>query len=164
MSKTHWKKNVNPAFLGAYSLMNGDDQPTEMTVTIREVKYEEFTGQEGKKEWGNVAYLVNQKPMILNRTNQKTLQKLFNSPYIEDWAGKTITLFVQQVKVGREWTDGLRIKTTLPSKPKLSDDKLAEAIKYISAGSTTIEAVKTKYDLSEAQIKAITDATTNVQN
>jgi len=164
MSKTHWKKNENPDFFGAYALMNGDEKPSELTVTIESVKYQEFIGQEGKKDWANIAYLVGQKPLILNATNQKRLEKLFKSPYIEDWCGKQVTLVVERIRAFGDFVDAVRIKTTLPAKPKLADDKLAEAIKYISAGSTTIEAVKAKYDLSESQNKAITDATTNIQN
>jgi hypothetical protein len=32
------------------------------------------------------------KPMILNRTNAKTISKLLGSSYVEDWSGKRVTL------------------------------------------------------------------------
>lgn len=46
MSETHWKKLINPDYLGAYSLEAGKD----MILTIREVKREMITGTGGKKE------------------------------------------------------------------------------------------------------------------
>ena len=46
MAKTHWKKFTNPDYLGAYSL---DENETKV-LTIRQVKQEMVTGNNGKKE------------------------------------------------------------------------------------------------------------------
>ena len=81
--KTHWKLLTNPNYLGAYSLPNGQD----IVVIIDYVRREEIVGVNGKKEYEVVAHLKNgQKPFILNKTNMKQIQKLYNAPYIEDWA------------------------------------------------------------------------------
>ena len=46
MSETHWKRLINPDYLGAYSLDPGKD----MVLTIKSVKREMITGTGGKQE------------------------------------------------------------------------------------------------------------------
>lgn len=115
-TKTHWKLLTNPNYLGAYSLPNGQD----IVVVIDYVKREEIIGTNGKKEFEVVAHLKNgQKPFILNKTNMKQIQKLYNAPYIEDWAGRAIQIYFDPtVKFGRETVGGLRIRPTIPQMPK----------------------------------------------
>ena len=110
--KTHWKLLTNPNYLGAYSLPNGQD----IVVVIDYVRREEIVGVNGKKEYEVVAHLKNdQKPFILNKTNMKQIQKLYNAPYIEDWAGRAIQVYFDPtVKFGRETVGGLRIRPTVP--------------------------------------------------
>lgn len=123
--KTHWKKLINPEYIGAYSLEAGKD----LTVTIEKVVREMVTGDGGKKEECTVAYLKGHKPLILNRTNSKTITKLYNSPYIEDWAGKQITLYATTTRVAGETVECLRIRPTLPK----ADELLQKVIKSVRA-------------------------------
>ena len=111
MSETHWKKLTNPNYLGSYAFEPGE----EKIVTIDHVVQEEVTGQEGKASMCIVAHLVNEKPLILNKTNCKAISKLLNTPYIEDWAGARITLAVQRVKAFGEDVEAVRVKPKLPS-------------------------------------------------
>ena len=72
--KTHWKKLTNPDYLGAYALEDGKD----MIVTIKVVRPEMITGQNGQKEECVVAHFDGDvKPMILNKTNMKAIEKAF---------------------------------------------------------------------------------------
>lgn len=114
--KTNWKKLMNPDYLGAYSLDNGDGNYSEITATIQYVKVENVTGPDGKKEDCAVAHFTERslKPMILNATNMKTLEKLFKSKYIEDWAGRKIIIGVESVKAFGDVVDALRIRKRLP--------------------------------------------------
>lgn len=105
-SKTHWKTLINPDYIGAYALSEGED----LTVTIDWVQSEEVTGSGGKKEICTVAHLVGHKPMILNVTNSKSIHKLYG-PYIEDWAGKNITLYASTTKLAGEMVECLRAKS-----------------------------------------------------
>ena len=75
MSKTHWKQLINTDYLGAYALKDGED----MVLTIKSVGQEVVTGIGGKKETCTVAHFTENgiKPMILNRTNMKTITKLY---------------------------------------------------------------------------------------
>ncbi len=110
-TKTHWKKQHNYNFLGAYSLENGKD----MVLTIQELKPEEIIGTNGKKEKGFVCHFVeNQKPMILNKTNCKIIEKIYSTPFIEEWVGKKIQIFSSQVAAFGTTTDALRIRPQIP--------------------------------------------------
>lgn len=113
---THWKKLMNPDYLGSYALEPGQD----LIVTIKSVGNEEVTGSDGKKEICSVIHFVeNVKPMILNATNNKTIAKLFKTPYIEEWAGRKIQVYTEKVKAFGEIWDALRIRPYLPVEKEL---------------------------------------------
>jgi hypothetical protein len=146
--KTHWKLLQNSDYIGAYTLQDGKDN--ELTVTIQKVSREKVTGADGKEEQCTVCHLVGQKPMILNATNQKTMAKLFASPYIEDWAGKKMTLYVAKVKAFGDTVDALRVRPTVPKLPELTatHPKWEGAKVALKAGNTTIEAIRKSFILS----------------
>jgi len=110
MSETHWKKLTNPDYLGAYAFDPGE----EKIVTIDYVSQEELTSQDGKPSLCIVAHLVDEKPLVLNKTNCKAISKLLKTPYIEEWAGHRITLAVQMVKAFGEEVEAVRVKPRLP--------------------------------------------------
>lgn len=117
MSETHWKKLINPDYLGAYSLDPGKD----MILTIRQVKKEMVTGADGKKEECIVCYWQEeQKPMILNVTNCKMIAKLLKTPYIERWAGHRIQIGAEVVSAFGEKVEALRVRKTLPEEAKIA--------------------------------------------
>lgn len=123
---THWKKLTNPDYLGAYSLENGED----LTLTISYVRVEKVTGPDGKREDLPVAHFSETKvgnseikPMILNTTNMKRIAQLYNTPYIENWAGKKITIYIEQVSAFGSIVDALRIR---PIVPKETEYKCAD--------------------------------------
>lgn len=133
---THWKSLTNPNYLGSYAFKNNQD----MVCTIKVVRNEVVTGEGGRKEECTVCYFVeNVKPMILNKTNMKTISKVAGSPFVEDWAGHKIQIYVDpKVRFGKEVTGGLRIR----SKVTLSESKIKCEIcgDYIKpAGSMTVE-------------------------
>lgn len=156
-TKTHWKKLQHPDYIGAYELMDGTPNK-ELTVTITKVAREQITGADGKKEECTVCYLHGQKPMILNSTNQKVMQKLFDSPYIEDWAGKKMTLYVARVKAFGDTVDALRVRPTAPKLPELTPthEKWQGAMTALKAGNTTIDAIRKNYILSSENEKLLT--------
>lgn len=108
--KTHWKKLTNPNYLGAYSIEDGRD----LVLTIKYVKEEQVIGTDGKKDDCVVAYFYENKPMILNATNMKTITKLFGTPYIEEWIGRKIQVGVENVKAFGDIVEALRVRKTLP--------------------------------------------------
>lgn len=118
MSKTHWKQMTNPNYIGAYALQPGQD----IIVTIKNVQNEMVMNTDGKKEECIVAHFIEPdvKPMILNSTNCKTIQKIYKTPFIEEWQGRKIQLYVEKVKAFGELVEALRIRAKIP--------KLKEAI------------------------------------
>ena len=128
---THWKKLINPDYLGAYSL----DGLPELNVTIEKVVREIVTGTGGKKEECTVAYLQNNKPFIINRTNGKTITKVLKSPYVEEWVGKSITLYATTTKVAGEEVECLRVRPVAPvdHTPRFYNCKTEEELKMLWA-------------------------------
>jgi len=111
MTKTHWKRLHNPDYLGAYALDPGKD----LIATIRTVGNEMVVGADGKKEECTVMHFVEKiKPMIVNATNAKMMAKLFRTPYIEEWQGRQIQIFADNVKAFGETVEALRIRPFLP--------------------------------------------------
>lgn len=105
---THWKKLTNPNYLGAYAFEPNE----EKTVTIERVTEETVMGTDGKASECMVLHFREKdvKPMILNRTNAKTIEKLAETPYIEDWAGLQIILVVRTVSAFGGEVDAVRVK------------------------------------------------------
>ena len=161
-TKTHWKKIVNPDYLGAYALDPGD----EPILTIRYVVEETVTSPGGAKENCTVAHFMEKgyKPMILNITNCKVIQALYDSPYIEDWAGKKIQLYVDKVNAFGTMVEALRIRPRIPkvTKPPLvpAHPKWAGAVKALKEGNTTIDGIKEHFSLfPEIEEKLLQEAT-----
>ena len=144
MSQTHWRRLTNPDYLGAYSLEPGKD----MILTIKQIKREIVTGAEGKKEECTVAYFKeNVKPMILNATNSKTIQKIYSTPYIEEWAGRKIQVFADKTKLKGELVEALRIRPFIPAQAEIST-KCADCGKDIQ-GVTTEKETKTAQQIAQ---------------
>jgi len=148
--KTHWKKMQNYDYLGSYSLPDGKD----ITLTIKDTKKEMVTGTGGQKQQCFVCYFQEDaKPMILNRTNCKTIESLY-SPYIEDWTGKKVVIGSDKVKAFGEEVDALRIRLITPDAklPKLtpSHPKWKDAVEFMSKDGSKISQILKHWDISEA--------------
>lgn len=136
---THWKKLVNPDYLGSYALEPGKD----MTLTIKSCGLEMITGSSGKKEEKMVMHFMeNVKPMIVNRTNSKTISKLYKTPYIEQWSGKKIILYARQITAFGEEVDALRIRDYAPKEAEPAD--ITKALATLN-GCTTLDELKKAY-------------------
>ena len=146
--KTHWKKLENPDYIGAYSLEENKD----LIVTIETVKREMVTGQGGKKEECTIAYLKGQKPFILNRTNMKMIQRIYGTPYIEEWTDKKITLFVAKIRAfGEDNVECLRVREVAPKLPELTPkhSRWVGAVKALREGAVMIEQIESQFTLSK---------------
>lgn len=155
LKKTHWKELTDPRFIGAYALPNGED----MIVTINYVEKQTLTMLGGKKEDHSLMYLVGHKPMILNATNSKTIEELYG-PYIEDWAGQRVTLYVSTAKLGGEMVPCLRIRKKAPplGKEALTAARFGKALASVKAGTFTAASLREKFALTVDQDTALADA------
>jgi len=155
---THIKKLSNPHYIGSYELMTGES-PIELNVKIEKVVKEPVQNGDQKEDCV-VMYLKGQKPMIINATNRKNLEKATGTPYIERMIGKTVTLHVVKIKAFGENVDALRIKPIAPTPaalPELTPEhaKWESARTAIKAGNTTIETIRKSFILSEANEKLL---------
>lgn len=154
-NKTHWKKLVNPDYLGAYSLQPGE----EKILTISKVVREKVTGTGGKKQECTVLHFIEQeKPMILNRLNSKVITKIYDTPYIEDWAGKKIKICADKVDAFGEQVEALRIRPELPQLPILTKELKAyeNAVEHIRKGGT-FDDIEKRFTLTNDIKKQITN-------
>ena len=142
---THWKQLINLDYIGAYSLEKGKD----LTVTIKMVVREIVTGAGGKKEQCTVAHLEGQKPLILNRTNQKMITRIYGTPYIEEWVGKKITLYASTTKLAGDMVECLRIREIKPALPELDplDTVNFEKVKKALNNGYTLDQIKLKWSI-----------------
>ncbi|WP_277593644.1 hypothetical protein [Pseudomonas chlororaphis] len=164
-SKTHFKKAFNSPYLSSADIVG------YMTFTVSHVRLEQDKTKK-TKDMFNTAYFVEReirpgeklKPMILNVTNSKTMKALTNSPFIEDWQGIKITIYVDSnVKFGREVMEGLRISPKAPTVAWLTPDNQrpwgnAKAA-YMRDGN--LDAVLARYSMTDEHqqqlIKECTD-------
>lgn len=154
---THYKKLRNPNYIGSYELMTGGE-PIELVVTIERAT-KEMVQNGDKKEEAMVVYLKGQKPMIVNATNAKAITSALGTPYVEEWSGKRITLYVARIKAFGETVDALRVRKYAPGLPELtaSHPKWNDAIQALKAKNTTIEQIKKSYLLSSENEKLLND-------
>ena len=148
--KTHWKKTMNPNYLGAYALEPNQD----LIVEITEVKTESVMNADGRNEECLVAHLKDHKPLIVNKTNAKAIAKVCGSNYIEDWKGKQIALYISNVKAFGELVEAIRVRTVAPkakSKRKLNEDDFKKLVKAVADGSYNLEDALSNFVLNDAQ-------------
>jgi hypothetical protein len=152
--KTHYRKAFNSPYLSSADIVE------PMTFTIKSVSLD-LDKTKKTKELFNTIYWQEKhirpgeelKPMILNATNSKTLKSLTGSPFIEDWAGTAITVYVDpSVRFGKDTVEGLRVSTERPNLIKPSLTKGTEvwdrAVAYYQK-TQKLDKVKQNYSVSE---------------
>lgn len=159
--KTHYRKAFDSPYLSSADLIDAQ------VFTIRCVKLESDKTKK-TKDLFNTAYFVEKdirpgeplKPMILNATNSKTLKNLTGSPFIDDWAGTKIMIYVDHnVRFGKEIMEGLRISPNKQSKDELTPDN---EIKWNRAKQAfkrdgNLKAVLQHVDISEENQQRLID-------
>jgi hypothetical protein len=69
------------------------------------------------------------KPMILNRTNARSIGKIWGGDH-RQWEGKQITLYPTQVYVQGETKDCIRVREELPKTPTATAAALDDEIPF----------------------------------
>ena len=109
MSLPSWEKIIDPNFINAELI---GDVGTERVVTIKDIDMAEcYDDQSKAKVQKQTVFFEECKPMVLNKTNAKTLKKLFspNSDNPADSFGHKVILRVESVKAFGKVTTGIRI-------------------------------------------------------
>lgn len=105
-----WEKVLDPNFINAELI---GSVGAERVVTIKDIDFKEaFDQKSNSKSMKQSLFFEECKPMILNKTNTKTLIRLFGTDGSNPQAcvGKKIVLYVAAVKVAGKATTGIRIK------------------------------------------------------
>jgi hypothetical protein len=169
---THWRERFKDSdkYLGSVDLWDGQSKGyKQVTVTIEKFFQDEMVGQMGKEKKVFLKLKEFQKPMVCNVTNMKRLTKVFDSIELESFIGKQVVLGVEKVSSPEGKVDALRFSTR-PAKQSASpvaqlktmdDAGLQKAIKMVSQGAVTIDALKAAYSITPEQLKQLQDATTN---
>lgn len=119
------KMGKNPNYMGSWDL---EDIPNrELTLTVREIRDEKVTGQEGRSETCTVVYWKEDvKPMILNITNKKTIVKLYKTRESEKLKGKQLTVTIKSIRAFGDVYEALRIKDVIPVRKAVPNEKCDE--------------------------------------
>lgn len=110
---THWGKTREVNYLGSWDVQPGQD----LILTIAKIGQETVENPaENTKEVKTVIHFVEQgfKPMVLNTTNKKAIATALDTPYIENWVGHPIAIFVKRVKAFGKENDALRVREKAP--------------------------------------------------
>lgn len=138
---THWKQYQEDNAIGAWIFESKKD----IVVTIKEVKYEDFVGSDGKKGKKRICHLKEyEKPMVLNSTNSATIEKIYETPFVEDWEGKKIQLYKTTIRAFGENKDAIRIRKWNPETCSECQKKI-EAFQNMTAEQLAVYTT-TKYN------------------
>lgn len=117
------RKYFDSEYMGAYSINDG----AEPIVTISEVMYGKITLDGGRKEDHVVLKFAEKtvdgmcevKPLVLNATNQKTLEKLYGKG-ADALINKRIQFYIDPAvkAIGGGTTEGVRIRPFIPKERK----------------------------------------------
>jgi len=160
MSKTHFRKAYKSDHLGVPDLEEFKENGSNLIFTIKEVRFKTGERVAGTKGDFNIAYFAeNIKPLVLNATNAKAIQKLTKSSFLEDWKNLRVQLLIDNnVKFKGEVVEGVRISPN-PVKPKElltpNHPKWKDAAKALKAGQTSLEAIRKSYDITDADFKKL---------
>lgn len=120
-AKTHYRKVFKSDHLGSADLEDMLEAGQRLVFTISHVNQEYGTKVAGKKIDANIAYFKEPiKPLVLNATNSKTMNKLTGSSFVDDWQNVIIELYIDpNVKMKGETVCGVRISHNTPKTEKM---------------------------------------------
>lgn len=160
-----WQKRFDYNYLGSYAILDG----AKVNVTIKRV-----TDAQGAKVMGQLKdvllmYLNEfDKPMILNKVNNKALSWNFGTKEVQNWVGKSAVLYVDpDADAFGEKVEALRFvknkargvfsgdASTAAPKKKILDLKspnFAEWASWLEREGSTLAFVTGKFEVTEAAL------------
>ena len=150
-NKTHYRKVFKSDHLGSADLEEMLEEKKRLVFTIEKVLQYIKTDDKnsgisvaGKRISANIAYLKGAKPLVLNATNSKTMAKMMDSKFVDDWAGAVIELYIDpNVKMKGEMVGGVRIK---PKKAEVQKPKLTPSHKNWEKAKTAVQTGEADWD------------------
>lgn len=133
---THWGKTRDVNYLGSWDLQPGQD----LILTIKSIGQQTVENpMENTKEVKTVIHFVEDgfKPMVLNTTNKKAIAAALDTPYIENWVGNPISIYVAKVKAFGKINDALRIRDKKPDVTVYKCEECGSIIKGLMGKTPT---------------------------
>jgi hypothetical protein len=88
-----------------------DGRPISMM--IKGVEEEKVSSARGEQVKVSVSFNERPKRLLLNKTNARSIVRALGTAETNDWIGATVTLAVEQIKVGREIVPSIRVKSAV---------------------------------------------------
>ena len=123
--KGAYQKTLDKTYLGHWDVPEGED----LVLTIDHFEKNDIKSATGSTERKHICCFKESKPMVVNKTNLKTIAQVFGSDKFEDWEGKPIALYaasVPQADSGK----GLRVR---PYKPRVVEIYCSDCGQLITA-------------------------------
>ena len=159
--ESHWRRVMNTEYL------NGDEIKEEI-VTIEKWENRNFYSPKSKKKEDHVVLFFKEidKPMILTNRKAKTISSVLKTPFMEEWSGKTITIFPREEKHFGEIFKVINIKRGERVLPKLtpSHARWGFAVEKIASGETTMQAVRKSFEVSASVEKQLMNEVKTFKN
>ncbi len=168
---THWRKNLDPNWIGTYVLPEGQ----QIEALITKVHFEKGLKVAGKTKDGYVAdFAANKyfdKPMLLNPTNCKRLTLLTGNPNFETWVNVPVFLTQEMSKMpdgSQDYALRIGFGKPAPAKPldyslnfkMLRECKTLADLQTVYKGFTQSEQIATVSVKDEMKVK-LTPVTPN---
>lgn len=150
---THWKKNIDSNFISGEDLMTGlHGLKPEMPVIIAGFNDDEaFDQKKNAKMVVTGIYLTDLKgnklhrPVVLNKTNGRIIEKEAKSAELEDWIGVTLTMFAEK---STRFGHVVRFKRYVLPTLTVTHEKFAAVKKAIADDPANLAIAKQKYNIS----------------
>ena len=157
-SKTHFRKVFKSDHLGISDLEDLLESGKRLIFTIKEAKQEYGIRVAGSLGDYNIIHFEEDiKPLVVNATNGKTLKKITGSPYLEDWKGFQIELYIdEKVSLMKEIVGGVRIKAS-KQKDQLTPEHYnwQKAKIQVKENDVSIDQIRKKYIITEENYKLL---------
>ena len=171
IAKTHYRKVLKSDHLGCADLEDFIENKSDMIFTVQQVRQELGAKVAGKKIDANIMYFELKdgkkiKPLVLNATNAKTMRKITDSGFIEDWSGFNIRLFIDaNVSMMNERVGGVRIypKAVVFEKQLLTRENVKVWNNVIDAFKRygNFDRVLQKWNMSQEDMQFVVDGCQN---
>lgn len=145
--KVHWKKVVSdPVYIGEADFEPGE----EKVLTIASINSKEtIVTNEGKSTKAVVHWVEKEKSMILNVARAKAIQKVTGTPYMDEWVGKKVQLYIDnKVKAFGEIVSAVRVRPFAPKVQQKQEVKSDAELICEECGKPITDA----YGMSAAQV------------
>lgn len=145
--KTHWRKHLETPYL------HGDEIPSDgIVVTVSSngatTLYSKQSKQEEQKKI--ITFKEVEKPMVLTNRKAKQITAALGTPIVQEWVGKTFTIFPIQEKNFGAIGNVIFIRPGEIKKDEFNSKSAGwkKAVEAFKNGSATITSMKKHYELS----------------